>query len=179
MQYFWSYHFKQHWMRRHRARGNIPQAIETKLASHRLRRPTSVGASSERRGAAPPPAMALEARRARSPRPARARASRRPPAEAAVGCRRTKAEKILFQNLTYLFFLPCRSFIIGAAVHFFGRPKITHTVQEYGCRPAAPPARAARDYWTDAAHTVHSQYERQLAGSVPAAHRRALAGSSP
>ena len=31
-QYFWSYNFKQHWMRRHRARGNVPSAIETKLA---------------------------------------------------------------------------------------------------------------------------------------------------
>ena len=92
---------------------------------------TSGGASSERRGAAPPPATALGARRARNPRPARASASRRPPAgqalppaEVAVGCRRTMAEKILFQNLTYFFFLPCRSFIMHVPVQIFGPPPL-------------------------------------------------------
>ena len=47
-------------------------------------------------------------------------------------CRRTKAEKILFQNLTYLFFLPCRSFIMYTPVHFFGPPKAARQLPGYG-----------------------------------------------
>ena len=32
-QFFWSYHFKQHWEKHHRStKGNIPAAIETSLA---------------------------------------------------------------------------------------------------------------------------------------------------
>ena len=138
-------------MRRHRARGNnVPPAIETKLAVSQAEKDySSVGASSERRGATPPPATALEARRARSPRPARARASRRPPAApyyqdkikltypnavssrisldgsriAIPNCTLLKHQKNQFQNLTYLFFLPCRSLGMYTPVHFFGPPK--------------------------------------------------------